>query len=139
MSYAQVDVVIEVRDARIPLATTHPKILDWIGKKPVIVVVLRIDQISEYALNAWKQYYKHNSPHPGQEGESDTDRTQIFFINGKLGTNVPALKKEILKAGHAVNERRRRKGIQPRAVRAAVVGFPNVGKSALINRYSHHY
>lgn len=26
------------------------------------------------------------------------------------------------------------RGIQPRAVRAAVIGFPNVGKSALINR-----
>ena len=30
--------------------------------------------------------------------------------------------------------RRQRQGIQPRAVRAAIIGFPNVGKSALINR-----
>ena len=30
--------------------------------------------------------------------------------------------------------RREKRGIQPRAVRAAVIGFPNVGKSALINR-----
>jgi hypothetical protein len=33
-----------------------------------------------------------------------------------------------------LNERRREKGLRPRPVRAAVVGFPNVGKSALINR-----
>jgi len=33
-----------------------------------------------------------------------------------------------------INERRQEKGLRPRPVRAAVVGFPNVGKSALINR-----
>lgn len=44
------------------------------------------------------------------------------------------LKKQALKASEIVNERRRRRGIEPRAVRAAVIGFPNVGKSALINR-----
>jgi len=33
-----------------------------------------------------------------------------------------------------INARRLEKGLRPRPVRAAVVGFPNVGKSALINR-----
>lgn len=33
-----------------------------------------------------------------------------------------------------MNARRAAKGLRPRPVRAAVVGFPNVGKSALINR-----
>lgn len=85
------DVVIEVRDARIPLATTHPKILEWIGKKPVIVVMLRIDQISDYALNAWKQYYKVHGPHDtiqrskDKSIDDDLDKAKIFFINGKLG------------------------------------------------------
>jgi ribosome biogenesis GTPase A len=132
----KVDVVVEVRDARIPLSTTHPKVLEWIGKKPVIVVMLRIDQVSSTALNAWKRYYQRNNPHilPANFNLQDHQAAKIFYINGKLGTNVPALKQEILRAGHAVNERRERKGIAPRAVRAAVIGFPNVGKSALINR-----
>jgi ribosome biogenesis GTPase A len=33
-----------------------------------------------------------------------------------------------------LNARRKEKGLRPRPVRVAVVGFPNVGKSALINR-----
>lgn len=33
-----------------------------------------------------------------------------------------------------MNERRVRRGMNPRSVRVAVIGFPNVGKSALINR-----
>lgn len=32
----KVDVVIEVRDARIPLSTTHPKVPEWIGNKPLV-------------------------------------------------------------------------------------------------------
>ena len=33
-----------------------------------------------------------------------------------------------------MNQRRRDRGMRPRPVRAVVIGFPNVGKSALINR-----
>ena len=34
-----------------------------------------------------------------------------------------------------INDRRKARGLQSRPVRAAVIGFPNVGKSALINRF----
>ena len=43
------------------------------------------------------------------------------------------VRKAVLAAGGHVNDRRARRGILPRAVRVAVVGYPNVGKSALIN------
>ena len=33
-----------------------------------------------------------------------------------------------------MNQRRKKRGMRPRPVRAVVIGFPNVGKSALINR-----
>lgn len=121
---SKVDVVIEVRDARIPISTTHPKVPEWIGSKPLIIAIARLDQISRAALRDWKEYYALNPPL----------NAKVFFIDGKEGTGVLSLKKEALKAGIDVNERRIRKGIQPRAVRAAVIGFPNVGKSALINR-----
>lgn len=50
---------------------------------------------------------------------------------GVVGTQV---KKAAEEAGKSVNEKRARRGLLPRALKAAVVGFPNVGKSALINR-----
>ena len=37
-------------------------------------------------------------------------------------------------AGLQMNQRRSDRGMLPRPVRAVVIGFPNVGKSALINR-----
>jgi len=124
----KVDVVIEVRDARIPFATTHPMVPSWIKNKPLIVAIARLDQVSEQALAAWKEYYAMNPVHP------ERPDAKVYFIDGKLGTGVLALKREALKAGAAINIKRDRRGIEPRAVRAAVIGFPNVGKSALINR-----
>ena len=38
------------------------------------------------------------------------------------------------RVGNVLNAARAQRGLRPRAVRACVVGFPNVGKSALINR-----
>lgn len=124
----KVDVVIEVRDARIPLATTHPMVPTWVGKKPLIVAIARIDQISKKTLSDWREYYTINPAHV------DRPDANVYFVNGKMGAGILTLKKQALKAGVAVNEKRKNRGIQPRAVRAAVIGFPNVGKSALINR-----
>lgn len=39
-----------------------------------------------------------------------------------------------LAAGASVNARRAARGLRPRPVRVVVIGYPNVGKSALINR-----
>ena len=52
-----------------------------------------------------------------------------------LGIRAPAqVTKAALRETVRINEARARRGLKPRPVRAVVVGFPNVGKSALINR-----
>lgn len=124
----KVDIVIEVRDARIPLATTHPMVPSWVANKPLIVAVGRVDQVSPQALLDWREYYARNAAH------AERPDAKVFFVDGKNGAGVLTLKKHALKAGEAVNQRRVKRGIEPRAVRAAIIGFPNVGKSALINR-----
>jgi ribosome biogenesis GTPase A len=47
---------------------------------------------------------------------------------------VKQLQQAAIRAGAALNGRRRERGMRPRPVRALMLGFPNVGKSALINR-----
>ncbi len=117
----RVDVVLEVRDARIPLATHHPEVDGWIGDKARVLVLNRVDMISPEARQVWQAWFK-------SQGQA------AYFTNAKQGKGVQNLLRAAQDAGKAMNERRQRRGMKPRPVRAVVIGFPNVGKSALINR-----
>ncbi|MEL6494858.1 MAG: ribosome biogenesis GTPase YlqF [Cyanobacteria bacterium J06623_7] len=117
----KVDVVLEILDARIPLASHHPQIDSWIGTKPRITVLNREDMISEGAKQAWRQWFA-------------AQEIQPYFTNAKQSKGIKPIKNAAQKAGVAMNQRRRDRGMRPRPVRAVVIGFPNVGKSALINR-----
>ena len=117
----RVDVVLEVRDARIPLASHHPEVANWIGDKSRILILNRVDMISESLHQEWFNWFKSHGENP-------------FFTNAKQGKGVKAIAKAAQAAGVAMNKRRQSRGMLPRPVRAVVIGFPNVGKSALINR-----
>ncbi|MBD1914860.1 MULTISPECIES: ribosome biogenesis GTPase YlqF [Cyanophyceae] len=117
----RVDVVLEVRDARIPISTQHPKVETWVGEKPRVLVINRVDMISSEARTAWETWFR-------QQGEVP------YFTDGQQGKGVKAIAKAAQTAGEAVNQRRQTRGMKPRPIRAVVIGFPNVGKSALINR-----
>ena len=117
----KVDVVLEVRDGRIPLASHHPQVDEWIGEKPKILVLNREDMISASLKQEWISWFK-------SQGQ------RVFFTNAKDGKGVKAVKKAAQSVKSNVNERRKQRGMLPRAMRAVVIGFPNVGKSALINR-----
>ncbi len=116
-----VDVVLEVRDTRIPLATHHPKVKEWVGSKARVLVLNRVDMILPAARQLWLKWFK-------EQGE------KVYFTNAQDGKGVPDVTKVMQKAGIEINQRRKNRGMLPRPVRACVIGFPNVGKSALINR-----
>ncbi|PSB04382.1 ribosome biogenesis GTPase YlqF [Merismopedia glauca] len=117
----RVDVVLEVRDARIPLATHHPQIDNWVGTKNKVLVINRLDTISPAMQKLWQESFL-------VQGQF------AYFTNAKTGVGVAQVAKAAQKAGVEINQRRSDRGMLPRPVRAVVIGFPNVGKSALINR-----
>nr|KAJ0189776.1 hypothetical protein LSAT_V11C800412060 [Lactuca sativa] len=115
------DVVIEVRDGRIPMSTSHPLMDSWLGNRKRILVLNREDMISTADRNAWADYY-------GRQG------IKVVFSNGQLGMGSMKLGRLAKSVAAEVNMKRRARGLLPRAVRAGIVGYPNVGKSSLINR-----
>jgi ribosome biogenesis GTPase A len=117
----RVDVVLEVRDARIPLSTQHPQIPQWIGSKARVLVLNRLDMITPAVRQLWVSWFQSQEETP-------------YFTNAQQGTGVREVARAAQAAGVDMNRRRRDRGMQPRPVRAVVIGFPNVGKSALINR-----
>ena len=118
---AKVDLVIEVRDARIPLSTGHPRLQRWISGKQHLLVLNRRDMVPLQAQQSWDQWFR-------------AAEQTIWWCDAKAGTGVKQLQQAAIRAGEALNGRRTARGMKPRPVRALMLGFPNVGKSALINR-----
>ena len=116
-----VDVVLEVRDARIIASTSHPQVPSWIGPKPSLLVINRADSIKPEERREWSSYFH------------SIGKT-VYWTDGKLGSGVAKLKDELLRASIELDAKRAKRGLEPRPVRACVIGFPNIGKSALINR-----
>ena len=118
---SKVDLVFEVRDARIPLSTSHPYLQKWLRGKKQLLVINRKDMINIEALQAWDKKFRSEGKVP-------------WWCDAKAGTGVLQLKNAAIRAGQELNQRRRDRGMKNRAIRVLTLGFPNVGKSALINR-----
>ena len=118
---SKVDLVIEVRDARIPMATGHPHLQRWIKGKQHLLVINRRDMVSTQARQAWDEWFRSQGQTP-------------WWCDAKAGTGVKQVQQAAIRAGDQLNDRRLKRGMRPRPVRALTLGFPNVGKSALINR-----
>ncbi|MGF1489761.1 MAG: ribosome biogenesis GTPase YlqF [Prochloraceae cyanobacterium] len=117
----RVDVILEVLDARIPLASHHPQVPNWIGDKPKLLILNRIDMIPPSLSQKWSDWFE-------ERGET------AILTDAKQGKGIRQITKAAKIVGQQVNQKRRERGKLPRPVRAVVIGFPNVGKSALINR-----
>ncbi|SIP93193.1 ribosome biogenesis GTPase YlqF [Priestia flexa] len=117
-----IDIVYELVDARIPQSSRNPMIDEIIVNKPRIVLLNKTDKADPRMTEEWLRYYR----------EQGVQALAIDAQAGKGMKQIVSLSKEIL---HEKFERMKAKGIKkPRAIRAMIVGIPNVGKSTLINR-----
>ncbi|RLQ95927.1 ribosome biogenesis GTPase YlqF [Falsibacillus albus] len=117
-----VDIIYELVDARIPLSSRNPMIEDIIGQKPRLILLTKADMADKEMTRSWIEFFEKS----GQKA---------IAINSQAGTGLHEIVKysnELLKEKF---DRMRAKGLKkPRAIRAMIVGIPNVGKSTLINR-----
>lgn len=116
-----VDAVVEVTDARIPRSSRNPEIAKLLGAKPRIVLLNKSDAADEAVTRSWIEYYRV----AGVTAVA-TDCKSGRNVNRVLPLVREALKDEIAKWSA--------KGMIGRPIRLMIVGIPNVGKSALINR-----
>ena len=117
----KVDVVFELVDARIPYSSRNPMIDDVIKQKPRVVILNKKDMTNLKELEKWEIYFKNEGFYP-------------LAVEAKHGKNLKNVEVEAIKATQEKFDREKAKGLKPRAIRAMIVGIPNVGKSTLINK-----
>lgn len=96
-------------------------------------------EVANKAMQIWNERLKYtkdltNNPETNNKETIMTQVEDVLFVDAKRGQGIHAIHRAIQKAGQHVNERRARRGLSERALRVGVIGYPNVGKSALINR-----
>ncbi len=116
-----IDIVYEVIDSRMPISSKIKDIDNLIKNIPRILIMSKYDMCDKSETDKFIAHYE-------QEGyivipTSLNDKNDVKVILNKSS--------ELMKK---INEDRKKKGMKPRAMRALVIGVPNVGKSTLINK-----
>lgn len=116
-----VDIVIEILDARIPRSSRNPEISRLIGQKPSLILLNKCSLADPAMTKGWVNFYTSDS--------SVCIATDCITGEG-LKAIAPAVKGILFEKV----ERYEKKGMTGRTLKAMVLGIPNVGKSSLINK-----
>ena len=118
---SEVDIIIELLDARIPYSSKNPEIDSLINGKPKVTVFTKSTLADPNKTQRWVEEYK-------RRGE------RVVVIDSTTGTGIDALADAVREVMAEKLERYHLKGMDGRKLKAMIVGIPNVGKSSLINR-----
>ena len=119
----QVDLVIEVLDARIPYSSKNPELRRLVGQKPVLTILSKSSLADPEAGRIWMDYYKSCG-------------RRAVFTDCVTGFGMDRLAQAVEEMLAEKRERYDAKGMTGRTLKAMIVGIPNVGKSSLINKIS---
>lgn len=115
-----VNIVIEVIDARIPIASKNPDFDQLFRDKKRLIVLNKYDLADPNLNKAWEEYYK-------SKGWSSV------LYNSTNNKELRKLDSAIADASKEIVDRYKKRGLLNKTIKAMIVGIPNVGKSTLIN------
>ncbi|WP_209122405.1 ribosome biogenesis GTPase YlqF [Alkalihalobacillus sp. BA299] len=116
-----IDVVIELLDARVPMSSRNPMIDEIVTNKPRLVLLNKADLADPKVTDQWKHYFTKQG-------------VKVLAIDSQSGKGVSAISPSCKELASPLLEKMQARGMKPRAIRAMILGIPNVGKSTLINR-----
>lgn len=118
-----VDIVIELLDARIPKSSKNPEIASLCESRPTLTLLNKASLADPAVTKQWVAAYKENGQYA----------LPIDCITGEnLNRIGDAVKNILIEKVKKFEE----KGMTGRKLKAMIVGIPNVGKSSLVNKLS---
>ena len=118
---SEVDIILELLDARIPYSSRNPEIEEMCGTKPRITVLTKSTLADPAATALWVKQLEKSS-------------TRVVAIDSTTGSGIDSLELAVREVLKEKIDRYEAKGMGARKLKAMIVGIPNVGKSSLINR-----
>jgi len=117
-----IDVVVEILDARIPFSGRNPNFDDIIINKPRLVVMNKYDLADPSVTDRWISWYQKQN-------------IKVIPISCATGLGINKIS---IEAQELIREKIEKAKASGRniGVKIMMVGIPNVGKSTLINRLS---
>ena len=116
-----VDLVLEIRDARVPLSSGNQTFQKLFGQKLRLIVLNKTMLAEPGNIKLWQQWFS----------KSDTPFIEVDAFE-------PTCARKIKEAANNILQKKwlsyKKKGITPPPMRMMIVGIPNTGKSTLINR-----
>ena len=113
-SMSDVDLVIEVMDARIPFSSENPMVAELRQHRPCIKILNKSDLADPQVTRLWLAHF---------EKEQGVKAQALSVLEKAKTKDLPALCRKLLpERGSAV-----------KPIRVMIMGIPNVGKSTLIN------
>ncbi len=117
----EVDIILELLDARIPYSSKNPEIEKLIGDKPKITILTKSTLANPELSKKWVE-------------KLSRDGGKVVIIDSTQNIGIDSLAKAVREVLAEKIARYEAKGMSGRKLRAMIVGIPNVGKSSLINR-----
>ena len=111
-----VDIIIELRDARIPEASCNPLLKEMANNKPRLIILNKADLADEDMSKAWAEHYEN-----------------CLIVNSTSDNLTKIVVNEVKRILKDKLDKAKERGIRKKVLRAMVVGIPNVGKSTFIN------
>lgn len=118
-----IDVVIELLDARIPIASQNPDLKEIVGNKKKIIVLNKCDLADERENKKWVTYF-------------EKDGVKAILTDANSGYGIQEVIRGIENIMKEDLQKEALKGRVGRPIRVMILGIPNVGKSSFINRVS---
>lgn len=117
-----IDVVIELVDSRIPVASRNPDIKEITKNKRKIILLNKSDLADEAQTKKWQEEFSKEAV--------------CLITDSNSGKGVEKVNQKIDELMEEEKKRQAQRGRINKTVRVMVLGIPNVGKSSFINRIS---
>jgi ribosome biogenesis GTPase A len=111
---SEVDLVIEVMDARIPYSSENPMVAELRQHRPCIKILNKSDLADPEITSRWLAHF---------DKEQGVKAQALSVLDKSRTKNLPSLCRKLLPD----------RGTAVKSIRVMIMGIPNVGKSTLIN------